>query len=268
MEDKKQYFSQNLTICCASYRSVSRICREMGINRPQFARYLKGASLPSASNLRLISEFFGVPEADFFLPEGEFRSRHQAVGHRNYSSPAQTIMEAFRGQDMKLKDHIGFYHSFYTSPSWDNRVVCSLIECRHEKGLVVTRGIERSPSPHRGAYNKTTYHGLMSSSRGHIYIVEKSTRPGGALCETIFKTGSRPRYDYLRGVALSVSWQSDRNIFTTPIIWKRIAAGQSARVALSKCGLYAGDDHRLPEVVRNYLNTPPETLALPTVHSL
>lgn len=53
------------------------MCRETGINRQQFNRYLAGTAIPSAQVMRVICAKFGVAEASMFLPNEELK---QLVG--------------------------------------------------------------------------------------------------------------------------------------------------------------------------------------------
>lgn len=52
--------AQNLRLICAREKSVSEICREIGINRQQFGKYLSGRSRPSQNNMHRICQHFGV----------------------------------------------------------------------------------------------------------------------------------------------------------------------------------------------------------------
>ena len=67
-------FARNLQTLCTAYRSISEICRQTGINRQQFGRYLNGVYRPSRFNLRRICEFFGVHESDLMLPVADFKT--------------------------------------------------------------------------------------------------------------------------------------------------------------------------------------------------
>ena len=44
-------FTKNLQVLLSPVQSVSELCRELNINRQQFARYLSGTSRPSKFNL-------------------------------------------------------------------------------------------------------------------------------------------------------------------------------------------------------------------------
>lgn len=52
----------NLRAACKGKGSISQICREIGINRQQFNKYLAGKSLPSSHNMRAICGYFGLTE--------------------------------------------------------------------------------------------------------------------------------------------------------------------------------------------------------------
>lgn len=59
MTDSRQIFARNLRILIGT-RSVSRIAREIGINRTQFNRYLTGETLPQVEVLLRICRAFGT----------------------------------------------------------------------------------------------------------------------------------------------------------------------------------------------------------------
>ena len=64
--DVREVFSKNLRELCDERPSVSAVCRDLSINRQQFARYLSGNALPSKDNLARICEYFGIVEGVLF----------------------------------------------------------------------------------------------------------------------------------------------------------------------------------------------------------
>lgn len=253
MTDQKQCFSKNLTIACASQRSVSQVCREIGVNRPQFARYLKGDSLPSANNLLKIANFFQLAEADFFLSERDFRMRFERRNRARLKDARDMVLDAFRNQDGKLLELAGFYHSYYVSSAWRGHVVCGLAEIRIEQGFALTRGMLRTPKRGRRALNKIRYHGMMTAGRDHVFLLEKSNIAEGLLCETIFERTPNSAERVLCGQLMSVSPAAEQSIFTSPVIWRPLAPQMSLRDALARCGVYAPESADLPDQVRRYL---------------
>ena len=66
-------FVANLRFASSHHASISEVCRKLGINRPQFMKYLSGASYPSRHNLRRICDYFGVDEFEMLMPHDQFR---------------------------------------------------------------------------------------------------------------------------------------------------------------------------------------------------
>ncbi|MEB3734960.1 helix-turn-helix transcriptional regulator [Halopseudomonas pachastrellae] len=65
-------FGDNLRLLCSYYKSTAEVCRRLGINRPQFNRYLNGVNRPSDSTMRRLCDFFGVEVYELLLPTGSF----------------------------------------------------------------------------------------------------------------------------------------------------------------------------------------------------
>lgn len=59
-------FAQNLYALSVSSGSIASTCRQLGINRQQFNKYLAGTTLPSSSTLLKISKHFGVDQRSLF----------------------------------------------------------------------------------------------------------------------------------------------------------------------------------------------------------
>lgn len=67
-------FGQNLRQLCAPYSSISEVCRQLGINRTQFNRYLNGESYPRPDLLARFCGFFGTDARIFTQPLEEISS--------------------------------------------------------------------------------------------------------------------------------------------------------------------------------------------------
>lgn len=64
----RQTFGRNLRELAKSYPSISGLCREIGINRTQFNRYLAGESFPRPEILTQICSFFEVDAQSLLVP--------------------------------------------------------------------------------------------------------------------------------------------------------------------------------------------------------
>jgi transcriptional regulator with XRE-family HTH domain len=63
-------FADNLRQHCARYGSIAAFCRDSGINRQQFNRYLSGQNLPNPHNLKRICATLRVSETSLFAAAG------------------------------------------------------------------------------------------------------------------------------------------------------------------------------------------------------
>lgn len=64
-------FGANLKHLCRQAKSISALCRDLGINRTQFNRYLAGESFPRPDVLYRICSFFDVDARILLEPVGE-----------------------------------------------------------------------------------------------------------------------------------------------------------------------------------------------------
>ena len=87
-------FGQNLRILCQKHSSISSICRDLGINRTQFNRYLSGESFPLPDVLHKICTFFKTDARILIEPLQQIEARSEgALSHpemREYFGPKET----------------------------------------------------------------------------------------------------------------------------------------------------------------------------------
>jgi len=67
-------FGDNLRALSAGYPSITAVCRDLGINRTQFNRYMSGESFPRPDVLHRICTFFGVDARILLEPVTEIRA--------------------------------------------------------------------------------------------------------------------------------------------------------------------------------------------------
>ncbi|MCH2164321.1 MAG: helix-turn-helix transcriptional regulator [Marinovum sp.] len=71
--DLRAMFGANLKHLCRQAKSISALCRDLGINRTQFNRYLSGESFPRPDVLHRICSFFQVDARILLEPVEEIR---------------------------------------------------------------------------------------------------------------------------------------------------------------------------------------------------
>ena len=221
-----EFFSQNLRSICAEYGPIAQVCREIGINRQQFNRYLNGGGMPSAHNLRRIARHFDLPEADLFADHDEFTRRHILSRKRIASGPVDLMIDPFRNQTQTLRQYLGFYHSHFQTPTWDGKILRSLIWLYEKDGYVMSRSVERVVSKDGSVNQKSRYEGMVTQRGNRVYIVEHEMVREGSVVETILTPSHRQQVKYLRGMTIGVAWRPHISPYASRAIWKRMKLRQ------------------------------------------
>jgi transcriptional regulator with XRE-family HTH domain len=163
MQQTGHHFSGNLKLACSMRKSISDLCRAIGVNRQQFNRYLNTDTRPSAHNRLRIAAAFGLDPADFDLPPQAFRLR--LLEQRQPSTGDGPLGDAFPGDLKALRAYLGFYQTWHTSLSWPGRIVCSCAHLRETDGQVVVTSLERIIDHESGIAQRSRYLGLAAFRR-------------------------------------------------------------------------------------------------------
>ncbi|WP_264211269.1 helix-turn-helix transcriptional regulator [Leisingera thetidis] len=248
-------FSSNLRRLCADTGSIAQVCREIGINRQQFNRYLNGHGLPSAHNLHRIARYFGLQEEDLFAPHQDFRRQRGAA--QAVSAPALQFSSLFRDQARHLRRFMGVYHGYFRTPTWPGRIVRSLIWLRAQDGCAVTHTFERATARDGSIRQRSRYAGMATFRNNRICMYEAPRRGGGYLSETVLMPAHPQQLSYLQGLTLGISAGPGQAPFSTPTVWVRISERTSAREALAVTGAYPEASPRIDPKVRRLLGEQP-----------
>jgi transcriptional regulator with XRE-family HTH domain len=132
-------FGRNLRVLVSSYRSVAALCREIGVNRTQFNRYLSGESFPRPDVLHRICQFFDV-DARILLEPVE-----------SLAPPVRDLLnhpelDGFFGSEPLDVSEAGFPSGFYrfTRRSFldASRLVLGLVHVKRRDGYTLLRGFK------------------------------------------------------------------------------------------------------------------------------
>src|SRR5210317_1750974 len=116
-------FSKNLKLLCSRYHSIAQICRDIGINRQQFNRYLNRGGMPSAHNLFRIARYFVVSEEELMMDHNDFRRNYEPRSDSYIQGPMRHLAFAFQSEPNMLRRYLGFYFSHFCSPSWPKKIM-------------------------------------------------------------------------------------------------------------------------------------------------
>lgn len=129
----------NLRFLASSYPSIAGLCRELGVNRTQFNRYLSGESFPRPDILHRICLFFDVDARILLQPVESLHSdAHSLLNH--------PYVEDFLGKGtVDIPESVfpnGFYRFSRRSFVDESRFVIGLVYVSRVDNQVFLRGYE------------------------------------------------------------------------------------------------------------------------------
>lgn len=135
----RSIFGDNLRVLSDGYPSIAGLCRDLGINRTQFNRYLSGESFPRPDVLHRICGFFGVDARILLERVGTQRSSsfdlldHPAVRGFFGAEPVHVAPEIFPD---------GFYRFVRRAFISEDEFATGLVHVHREDGYTFLRGYE------------------------------------------------------------------------------------------------------------------------------
>ena len=256
----QENIARNLKLLCSYAPSIADACRNLGINRQQFTKYLNGSSRPSARNIRRICDYFGVEEEELLLPHGRFaelvslrpRARHllRALG------PAAThIDRMIAGSVDSLKLYCGYYFYYYYTPSRPGMIRRSLLRISEYKGVYYTRLSERiqpDESP-LGRSHFVRYVGVALMLGGRIFITDHNSNALRSLSQTILFPAGAEVPEYLTGMTLGVQGRSARSPFAAQVFLEYLGKTTDLRRDMMQTGIFSAQSPDLPRRVGRML---------------
>jgi transcriptional regulator with XRE-family HTH domain len=249
-------FPANLRFACSFERSVSDVCRQIGLNRQQFNKYLNGTSRPSAYNLQRICRHFDLEAAQFYLAHQDFaeqfarrssRARRPSV----FGGPLAGVLDrAVPHNQRELKKYLGFYYSCFYSLGWQSHIMRSLVHIYEYEGRVYSKAIERILDPSRGERFLFKYEGIVSYRGNRIFIIEYESLTNGAIANTILYPTYRSHVTLLSGLSTGVSSHTARDPAAVRVVYEFLGRAVDYRVALRNCGLFAPDSRAIDPRIR------------------
>ncbi|MBO6674390.1 MAG: helix-turn-helix transcriptional regulator [Rhizobiales bacterium] len=165
----REVFARNLRNLCETQPSIASVCRDVDINRQQFARYLSGKGLPNAGNLEKICEYFGIVEAELFS-SNRLVDANQDL--KNKHPVSHQLMSMLDDEELAHIDP-GLYFVDFTGPQHENTVVRSVLIVRRLGNIMAFRRItgfgERRSSWWSQYYGD--HQGVIIERRGNFYFL-------------------------------------------------------------------------------------------------
>lgn len=255
----------NLHFLCTYYRSVSDVCRRIGINRQQFNKYLRGQTRPSHRNMRRICDFFGVSESEMLLPPSRLA---EIVGLKRpeESAPAGdrpyvAWIEHLRAKaQQRLDRYAGFYFRYAYSFGYPGYIIKSLLRIYERDGAYYWKTLEPL-SVHDGIARVSytfKYEGILLPLADRIFVLEHETVLRNSITQTILWPNYRTPVTFLLGLQTAVASTGAREPGASLVLLERLGPRIDVRKALGSCGLYHHASESIdPEIKARITNDVP-----------
>lgn len=170
----RENLAANLRRLVQRHASVSAVCRELGINRTQFERYLQGQAIPNKATAKLICGFFKIDENDLYREPAAAAATdsHASLRQRLYETMVHPPSPAIAG---------GTYFTYFSVPGRPDLLTRSITFVQRETELVTFRRVTRwAPDDSQGAARAPDNHyGVVISRPNWIYFSGINSRPTG-----------------------------------------------------------------------------------------
>ena len=250
-------FPANLRVLCSYKASISQVCRDLGINRSQFNRYLSGVSAPRPGLLRKICDYFGVELHEALLPAEEFDALIRVRGvpdrapGRWLETHLERILQRSGNRALELQGRFFEYHLSMSTPG---AILRSLMVFAARDGVMAYRRLERAGPPFRLCRRHYRYQGVAVMLGERIFLVDHEVELNLEMTQTILYPdyASRPRT--LLGVKVGVAAHQQRAPCCTRVYLERVPDGSSWIGNLRACGLFPGDSGLIPAAIRTAID--------------
>jgi transcriptional regulator with XRE-family HTH domain len=247
-------FAKNLQVACTDVKSVSALCRELALNRQQFARYLSGESKPSPFNLKKIAERFGMTAADFDLPHSSFielRQNARRGPNDTHSRPIIDALNAPSGDLERLKPYVGYYFVYLQSPTEPSSLLKSLVQFYISGDQLVSRWEESFKRSEDGSTQTSRYEGIVRYLNGYLFLVDIETAVGDTILETILRVPYRRKSNVLTGVTMGMTTGRHRLPFVSITAFKFLGKRIDWAAKRRQCGFCDMNSKSVDPVVIN-----------------
>jgi transcriptional regulator with XRE-family HTH domain len=274
-------FAANLRQLCALQTSIADVCRDTGINRQQFNKYLSGRAIPSARILRKICQRLEVSE-DALL-SGPLKAGH---GHGSQSSlvTAPRVPQLGRELDRLFKLFLpdlretsrtllqdfapGAYHVYFPFRGSSAHVLRSYQEVWWHNGLLMFTRLTRLKEPGRREDMGFGRHfGVALASRSEVSLLARNRAAPHQISMI-----NIPPVLVLKKYFVGLSITHGAGVpLASRVVVERLDAEARRRDHLRPCGVLPADDPRIPGFVQNVLKPEVErgpTLQLPNTDEI
>lgn len=257
-------FADNLRALCTRHGSIAAVCRDLGMNRQQFNKYLAGSTLPNAATLEKICSFFSIESESLFHDPAAFRTltpegkADPADLLRRLSPATLAAMASAAGcmQDTSLR--CGCYHVYSAWPRDPGTCLREALFIYRQGGLsLFTRFSKLRPAGQRQRYFLSGRHdGIVLESGKTRFLLGLNRKGRGEVSLISLGAENTMTEDFQSGLALVAAPSGTPQALRVTLEYRGGAA--FLRRTIREAGVLPLSDPSIPEEVRQSLTLPPE----------
>jgi len=248
----KPNLPKNLRLLCSYAPSISRVCRDLKMNRQQFHRYLSGANEPSLRKLRVICDYFGVEESEILLNFNDFRDI-VAIKNLRPSLPdpfgnfVAKMHQINPTSTSDLADTLGYYYTYVMTQELGGKILRALARLYTLNDYVYVKTVENYSNVKHRKRDILKYSGVVYHTGQEIVIHEREVFAGRMMWTTILNPTDNDQFSILAGLSLGVTSANRRDIAAYRVIWERLDSEVSMRDMLQGCGVFESGSKQISE---------------------
>jgi transcriptional regulator with XRE-family HTH domain len=257
----RRAFAENLRTACAKHKSISKVCRDLGINRQQFNKYLSGASFPSAYNLGRICRYLGIDAATMALADADAAAEiSEPAPVLPLSLPFGPILRQMHDANpeaqRKLERYIGYYHSYYNSPAYPGHILKSVSRIYRRQDMFFEKTLERLVRPDDSFARMVVhrYNGAVIHTADRLYVLHHTLVHHQTLSLVAFYPSFSAVPRMLSGVFVSVSSGPGRQPFASRCVYEYHGRTPDLRRMVAASGLYETGSPAIGEEISRRLD--------------
>ncbi len=253
------HLAANLKLLCGYSRSIAEVCRQAGINRQQFTKYLSGASLPSLHSLRRVCDFFGVEDHEILLEPGAFRAlirlRPPRLGGDQEAQPdaaARLLAGLAAGHDAAgALALIGYYFLYLRDDRRAPMISRSLVRLTAAPRGLALKALDFTPGGTSTLPSCVKYAGSAFVTDGRIHVMARECVVGKSVWFASYYLTDFTRRPYLSGLSMGVEPDPRGEIIALRSVLEYLGTTIDIRRELRRCGQIPAAAPEIDAIIRS-----------------
>jgi transcriptional regulator with XRE-family HTH domain len=257
-------FAENLRLMSITKSSIAQVCRDLGMNRQQFNKYLSGTNLPGPATLEKIAIYFGVDQRSMFdaLSHSQDGFGEDAISaERSFGQVEQSILASMTknlAENQTTKFQEGCYQIYYPGMPDPKDIVRAMMVVFKVGKLTCFRRYTKIKSRNdpRSQFTLARHEGIIIEQNGRTFLLGKNLRGFGELSLISFGASTTPALGIMTGLAMVFTGWAEP--MATRVTMSYFGSKNDFRRAVALCGIIPSNSVEIPDYIRKSVSGPVE----------